>query len=133
LTIFFIIFHEVVKRAPRLKRRLISKREFDEEVEEAAVAAFFNQGLYRTREETGVLVFISVFEQKVWVLSDRGIDAKVEEGQWDQIVRIIIAGIKRGRQADSICEAVANIGEILETHFPVKPDDTDELQNLIIE
>ena len=133
LTVLFIIFHEIVKRVPGLKRRLISRREIDEEVEEATVAAFFNQGLYRTRDETGVLVFISVFEQKVWILSDRGIDARVGEGQWEEIVSAIIEGIKQGRQADSICEAVAQIGEILATHFPVKSDDTDELKNLIIE
>ena len=133
LTIFYIIFHTVTQRTPRLKRRLISQREFDEEVEEAAVAAFFNEGLYRTRDETGVLVLISVFEQKVWVLADRGIDARVADGQWDKIVTMIIEGIKQKRQADAICDAVANIGKILEMHFPVKPGDVDELKNLIIE
>ena len=132
LTVFYVIFHTLTKRTPALKRRLISPHEIDEEVKETAVAAFFNEGLYRTRDETGVLVLISVFEQKVWVLADRGIDTKVADGQWNQIVTMIIEGIKQTRQADAICDAVAKIGEILETHFPVKPDDTDELNNLIV-
>jgi putative membrane protein len=133
LTVFFILFHEVIKRTPWLKRFFISQREIDDEVEEAAVTQFFDQGLYRTRDETGVLVLISVFERRVWILADRGINAKVDAGQWDDIVKIITDGIRQKRPAHAICTAVEKIGQLLKTHFPIKPDDTDEFKNLIIE
>ena len=133
LTIFFILFHEIIKRLLWLKRYFISRKEIDAEVKEAAITHFFNHGLYRTRDETGVLVLISVFERRVWILADRGINAKVPEGQWDDIVKMITAGIRQKRSADAICEAVEKIGALLKRHFPVKPDDTDELDNLIIE
>ena len=109
-----------------------SGKEIEEEVEEAAIINFFNEGLYRTRDETGVLIFISVFERKVWVLADRGIHQKVEEGQWDDIVQLIVAGIKQNRQAEAICEAVQKVGVKLKEHFPIKPDDRDELKNIIV-
>lgn len=131
--VLFIAFHEIVKRTYWLKRWFISQREIDEEVEEAAVTSFFTEGLYRSRDETGVLVFISVFEHKVWILADRGINEKVPEGQWKDIVALIVDGIKRKRQAESICEAVKKIGAILQEHFPIKPDDTNELKNLIVD
>ena len=133
LTVFFILFQQVIKRTTWLKRLFISQREIDDEVEEAAVTQFFDQGLYRTRDETGVLVLISVFERRVWILADRGINAKVPEGQWRDIVAMITDGIRQKRPADAICAAVEKIGDLLETHFPIKPDDTDELKNLIIE
>lgn len=133
LTVFFILFHEVVKRSGWLKRFFISQREIADEVEEAAVTQFFDRGLYRTRDETGVLVLISVFERKVWMLADRGINAKVAEGQWEDIVDMITDGIRQQRPADAICAAVEKIGALLEAHFPIQPDDTDELKNLIIE
>jgi putative membrane protein len=133
LTAFFILFHEIIKRIPRLKRLFISRREIDAEVEEAAITSFFKHDLYRTRDATGVLVLISVFERRVWILADRGINAKVPEGQWDDIVEMITDGIKQKRSADAICEAVEKIGEILKRNFPIKPDDSDELENLIIE
>ncbi len=133
LTVFFIFFHEIIRRSFWLKRCFISEREFKEEVEEAAITNFFNQGLYRTRDETGVLVLVSVFEHKVRVLADKGINARVQEGQWDNIVKIIVDGIKQKRQAEAICEAVEKIGNLLKEHFPIKPDDTNELRNLIIE
>ena len=131
--VLFVIFHTVVRHWPALKRLFISSREMEEEVEEAAVTRFFLEGLHRTRDETGVLIFISVFEHRVWVLADRGIDARVEKDQWEKPVRTIVGGIKQRRQAEAICEAVKMIGEILSRHFPVKPDDTDELPDLIVD
>ncbi len=133
ITVLFVIFHRIVKRIDSLKRLYISDREIDEEVEEAAVTGFFREGLYRTRDETGILVFISVFERRVWILADRGINEKVKQGQWNEIVNKIVEGIKNNNQADAICDAVDNIGRILKEHFPVRADDRDELKNLIIE
>ncbi len=131
--LLFAIFYLLVKHTPPLKRWFISQREIDEEVEEAAVTSFFRHGLYRTRDATGVLIFISVFEHKVWVLADHGINAKVPEGQWDTIVAAIKDGIKAGQPAQAICQAVESAGRTLAEHFPVRPDDTDELDNLILE
>jgi putative membrane protein len=132
-TVFFIFFHELIKRALWLKRYFISPKEIDAEVKEAAVTHFFKHGLYRTRDKTGVLVLISVFERRVWVLADQGINAKVPEGQWDEIVKMITGGIKQRRPADAICAGVEKIGALLKTHFPIKPDDIDELKNVIVD
>jgi putative membrane protein len=76
---------------------------------------------------------ISVFERRVRVLADQGINAKVPEGQWDNIVKMITDGIKQKHAPDAICAAVEKIGDLLKTHFPVKPDDIDELENVIID
>jgi putative membrane protein len=130
---FYILFHEVIKRTLWLKRYFISRREIDDEVEETATTHFFNQGLHRTRDESGVLVLISVFEHRVWILADQGINAKVSEGQWDEIVKMITDGIKQKHPAETICRAVEKIGALLKEYFPIKPDDTNELKNLIIE
>lgn len=128
----FIGFRALVKRTLPLKRRFVSTREMEEEVHEAAVTTFFKEGLYRTREETGVLIFISVFEHKVWVLADKGINERVPQGSWDDIVTHISQGIKQRRQAQAICEAVGMVGRLLALHFPIRSDDQNELQDLIV-
>ncbi len=130
--LLFSAFYLLVDHAPWLKRRFISAREMDEEVQEAAITAFFNQGLYRTRHANGILIFISVLEHKVWILADHGINAKVPAGHWDSLVAAITAGIRQKRAANAICEAVAGIGALLATHFPVQADDRDELRSVII-
>lgn len=128
----FIVARFVIERSPGLKRLFISRREMEEEVEEAAIKAFFREGLYRTRDETGVLLFISVFERKVWVLADRGINAKVTQEQWTRIVEHIVSGFQGRRQAEAICEAVMMVSDLLKKHFPPRADDSNELKNLIV-
>ena len=132
-TVVFVGFKLLIKHLLPLKRWFISKREVEEEVQEAAVTAFFQNGLFRTRDETGVLIFISVFERKVWVLADRGINEKVPKDSWQEVVDMITIGIRENRPAEAICEAVKTVGEMLARHFPIKADDTNELKNLIIE
>jgi len=132
-TLLFIAGQAIVRRSLVLKRFFISNREIDAEVEEAATICFFKNNLYRTREETGVLIFISLFERRVWVLADRGINRKVTPGQWDEIVALIVQGIKQKRGVEAICTAVEKVGTVLAEHFPVREDDRDELTNLIVE
>lgn len=130
--IFFAAMHWATGRWPGLKRRFISPKEIDEEVQEAAVTQFFNHGLYRTRDANGVLLFISVFEHKVWLLADKGIHEKIPQAQWDQLVARITSGIREGHGAEAIRGAIEAIGELLAAHYPIKSDDVDELQNLIV-
>ncbi|MGE4299281.1 MAG: TPM domain-containing protein [Desulfovibrionaceae bacterium] len=127
-----IAFQVLLHFTPNLKRLFISRHEMQDAVEEAAAKAFFTQGLHRTRDETGILIFISVYERKVWVLADRGINAKVDTATWQELVDLVVAGIKAKRQAQAVCDAVARCGAILHDHFPIKADDTDELANLIV-
>ncbi|MDA8142145.1 MAG: TPM domain-containing protein [Desulfobacteraceae bacterium] len=130
--LLFAAFYLLIDRIPALKRRFIARTELEEEVQEAAMTSFIHHGLYRTRDANGILIYISVFERKVWVLADRGIHAKVANGQWDGVVARITEGIRQKKAATAICEAVAEIGAVLKTHFPIKADDTNELRNVIV-
>ena len=132
-TLLFLAGQLLVRRWAALKRLFISEREIDEEVEEAAVSSFFKKGVHRTREATGVLIFVSLFEHRVWLLADRGINGKVAQDQWDAIVADIVEGIRRHRAGQAIAEAVNRIGRLLAEHFPRRDDDQDELTNLIVE
>ncbi|OGQ91906.1 MAG: hypothetical protein A2464_07295, partial [Deltaproteobacteria bacterium RIFOXYC2_FULL_48_10] len=132
LTLCFVSFHQTCKHILWLKRLFISQREIEEEVDEAATIHFFREGLHQTRERTGILIFISVFERRVRVLGDQGINEKVSKDQWDRIVHIITDGIKQKNQAEAVCLAVKEAGRILRTHFPMGPDDRNELKDLVI-
>ncbi|MDA8134082.1 MAG: TPM domain-containing protein [Desulfobacteraceae bacterium] len=132
LTLCFVSFHQACKRILWLKRLFISQREIEEEVDEAATLHFFREGLQQTRERTGILIFISVFERRVRVLGDQGITEKVSKDQWDRIVHIITDGIRQKNQAEAVCLAVKEAGRILRTHFPMGPHDRNELKDLVI-
>lgn len=122
----------IVSRVNLIRRFFLINSQVEEEVEEAAITSFYGEGLYRTRDENGILIFISLLEHRVWVLGDRGINEKIDPDRWQQIVAELTLGIKQGRQCEAICEAVHQTGEILKDHFPIKDDDQDELHNIII-
>jgi len=129
----FFLCRLVVMRLPRLKRLFVSEKEMDHEVREAATIQFFLKGLFRTREETGVLIYLSVFEGNVWVIGDRGVDAAVPSGFWQGVVDEVVAGVKNGRPAAAICAAVGRIQGVLAEKFPAAASDTNELPNLIVD
>ena len=129
----FLVFHQTVKRVHRLKRWFISGKEMEDEVREAAQIQFFRKGLYRTREETGVLIYISVFERRVWVLGDRGINAVIPEGHWKDVVAMITQAIKDRRPGEGICQAIGDVSRILQEKFPIRHNDQNELKNLMVE
>lgn len=128
----FFIFQAAVRYLSSVRRLFISDREMEAEVQAAAENHFYQQGVCRTAEETGVLIYISVFEHKVRVLGDRGINAKIPAGFWQALVDTIVSGIRTGRPAESICAAVAEVAGVLASKFPVRAGDTDELKNLVV-
>jgi len=129
----YLPFKWLVRFTPSLKRLLIHPTEITTEVEEKALVSFVEQGLHHTRDETGILILISLFEHRVHVLADRGINAQVPPGTWDEIVAVVTEGIRQDRTCEALCAAIGRCGELLEGHFPRKADDTDELPNLIVQ
>lgn len=129
----YIGFKYLLTLVPALKKPFISKREMREEVEEAATTAFYLNGLHRTRDLTGIIIYVSVFERSVQVLADKGINDKVDPAVWDEVVAMVTSGIKAGNPGEAMCQGVKRCGELITEHFPIKHDDTDELPNLIIE
>jgi len=129
----YLPFKWLVRFTPGLKRLLIHPTEITTEVEEKALVSFVEQGLHHTRDETGILILISLFEHRVHVLADRGINAQVPPGTWEEIVAVVTGGIRQDRTCEALCAAIGRCGELLEGHFPRKADDTDELPNLIVQ
>jgi len=115
------------RMVPRLKLSFVGVRRQEEAVRERALRAFYEQGLYRTREETGILIFISRLEHKVWILGDRGIDRKIPPGSWQTLADELARGIRAGRAAESLLSVVEACGAELAQHFPRRSDDRNEL------
>jgi len=117
---------------PVIKRRLIPKKHIAEAVHLRSLAAFTAHGLHYTKAHTGILIFASLFERRVAVLADRGINEKVQPGTWDEVVQTLTAGLKSGNGGEAFCKAIERCGDILATHFPRAADDRDELANKLV-
>jgi putative membrane protein len=130
--ILYFPLYLLIKRTPCLQRPFISGRRLNEAVQARAVQAFYEKGLYRTRDETGILLFISIFERKVWILGDRGINARIPAESWQQLVQLLTTGIREDRACEALCNVIAHCGEELARHFPREGDDRNELQDELI-
>ena len=116
-------------KVPTLKRFFVPQARLEEEVAQRALQAFYDKGLHRTRDATGVLFFISLLEHKAWVLAYQGIYQKISQEKLNQYAANVAAGIKEGRAAEVLCQEIQQIGITLAQHFPIKPDDINELSN----
>ena len=122
----------LVKRLPQLLKPFISRRRCEEAVRARSIQAFYEKGLYRTKDETGVLIFISIFERKVWILGDRGINARIAPEAWQQLARELSAGIASGSACAALCRVIGKCGELLSSHFPRERENLNELGDEII-
>ncbi len=113
---------------PGLERRLISDQDLERRVRVRAAAAFLEEEVFDTRERTGVLILIALFEHRAVILADSGIHGNVEPDVWSGLVDELIAGIRAGRAAEAMIEVVGRCGEILERGgVERRADDVDEL------
>lgn len=130
--ILFFPFSFLFRKMPVLKRAFINIRLREDAVRLRALRAFYEKGLYRTRDNTGVLFFLSLLERKVWVLADRGIYEKIHQDTLNTFAMAVSHGIREDRACETLCNAIRDMGELLALHFPKRTDDTDELSNKII-
>jgi putative membrane protein len=132
--VFMLYFpaRSLFMRFPRLKLPFIDQKRLMHAVRERAVRAFFEKRLYKTRDENGILIFVSLLERKVWILGDRGIDRKIPHETWLDMAREISAGIRAGRACAALCRGIEQCGKLLAQHFPKRPDDTNELPDDLI-
>lgn len=118
--------------APGVKRRLVPAATMGRQVHLRAEEAFLDREVFRTRERTGILIFVSLFERRVVLLADSGIHARVEEGQWDKIVAGIVVGIRDGRAAEALVAAIGACGAVLErAGLAPRIDATNELPDAL--
>jgi putative membrane protein len=99
---------------------------------EAAAREFLSRGLTRTREKTGVLIYIALAEHHAEILADTGIADRVDPQVWREIIANLTDAIKDGRIGDGLVAAVQKAGVILAEYAPPRFDDTDELPNKVI-
>lgn len=114
----------------RLKRLMVADEVLERQVDLAARAAFVDHEVFATRDRSGVLLYLSLLEHRVEVLADAGVEAVVQPGEWDEVVAGIVRGIREGRAADALIEAIGRCGEILDRRgLERRADDVDELSN----
>lgn len=130
--ILTIPFLYLFRQVPHLKLAFLGHKRVHEAVRERAVYTFFQKGVHNTAEQTGILIFISLLERKVWILGDKGIHGKIRSDFWRAVARELAAGIKEKRTLEALCGAIEKCGSELTHHFPGRPEGRNQLKDDII-
>ncbi|HEY6079053.1 MAG TPA: hypothetical protein VIW29_09635 [Polyangiaceae bacterium] len=109
-----------------LLRGLVRARALEQSAADAARVAFFELGISRTASRTGVLVFVSTFEQRCIVLTDIGIDVPALGPQWPACCAELSRCV-RARDLAAFERALESMGPILGARLPRSSDDVNEL------
>lgn len=112
----------------RLVPRLVKRRR----ARQAAREQFFAQGLRRTKERSGVLIFIAEAERYAEILADDGIAAKVDDEAWQAALTVLADALRQRRPAAGILGAIGLCAPLLASHFPRSADDTNELPDKVV-
>lgn len=117
---------------PFIKKKFSTVREIEEEVYQRALEVFYENKISMTKERTGIVIYVSLLERKVQVLADCGVNEKVPENYWDELVGNLSSDISRGDLVEGIITSIHTCGEKLIENFPIKEDDTNEITDELI-
>ncbi|HEX5661176.1 MAG TPA: hypothetical protein VFX59_28490 [Polyangiales bacterium] len=127
LGVFLLVW--LLSALPVVLRRLVPGGRAHEAVDRAARLAFVEHAVFRTRDRTGVLIFLSALEHRVVILGDDGIHARVQNPGWEALVAELAQSIRAGRAGEGVCTVVRKLGVRLGEAAPIRPDDENELAN----
>ena len=122
---FFIPFFIPIVRLGFISESIVTHR-----VLTKARDIFLQEQVFDTVDRTGVLIYISELEHQVQVIGDEGINEKINQSDWDEVVSLVVNGIKTNQTAQGIAAAVLKCKDLLlENGFVVREDDTNELSD----
>ncbi len=93
----------------------------------------FNQlEMHKTVARNAVLIYIAHKDQQCFILGDQGIHQFVGDEFWHKQCQSMISYFKEKQYTIGIVSVIEQIGEELSIHFPIQPDDANELPNEVI-
>lgn len=117
---------------PTVRRLLIGQRRMAMIVHLRAMQAFVEEEVFATRERTGILLFISLFEHRIEIVADTEINNRIKAEEWGEIVARIREGIRSGALYEGLVDAFALCSNLLERKGPeIRTDDRNELSDEI--
>jgi putative membrane protein len=122
----------VARLVAPLRLALARAHRVEAAVERAARACFVEKRVSFTRGRTGVLVYVALFERRITIVADAGVDRAVaaeHRRAWETAMTgvIALARTTRLRDPEALARAIEGLAAPLALALPRSPDDLDEL------
>ena len=116
---------------PRVRVALLPHRTRRAVAYRVAMEQFASRGLARNKNQSGILIFVSLAERYARIITGTEIAARVPQARWQAAVDALIAHTKNGLIADGFITAIEMCGDELAKHFPRTDSTNKELPDRI--
>ena len=121
----------ILLRIPALIRLVVPRRTKFLRASNIAMRQFLTQQVHTTKDNLGLLIFVSELEHYIEITPDHGLK-RIENTVWEMAITNAIPLLQRGRVEESFKSIIDLIGSELVEHFP-KTRDKAELPNRLLE
>ena len=83
-----------------------------------AVTLFGKLRVWDTEHNNGVLIYLLLAERRIELVADRGLNHKVTQAEWQQILDGLGGALKAGRIEEGLTQALAEVSTLMVAHFP---------------
>ena len=118
-------------RIPALQRKLVPKRTKFFRASNLAMRHFLAQGVHTTKNNLGVMIFVSEFERYIEIIADHGITKKIGDDTWSKEVDLAVPHLKQNNAFNAFTSVLKDLGGILKDDFPIT-EKKEELPNHVI-
>lgn len=125
------IFAVLTVLAPGMGKLFLSSHRAETEVRQYAESLFLNRELFNTSQRTGILFLVSVFERKIVILPDKGIQEKLNENELNGIIAVMAPLLKRHRVRKAFESGLARLTKVVGS--TIESGGENELPDAIIE
>jgi putative membrane protein len=129
VALLFVLGAFVSSRSSFVRRLLTSRKFRAKAARTGAAAMFYEAGIANTHEENGLLIYLSLLEQRLEVFADRGILTSVPALEWNHaLFELKQAG--RRASPESLTKALQELGALLAKHKPATGENPNELPDM---
>lgn len=94
-----------------------------------ALEVFSQLRVWDTEANSGVLIYLLLADQDIEIIADRGIAARVDQREWDQIAQTMEQAFAAGHFEQGALAGIRAITHLLVRHFPPDDNNPNELSN----
>lgn len=132
LVVGFVLGNVLGTYFPDLRRPLIGRREMREETLRAAHSVFMRRRLGSTRQQAGVLLYLSLFERQVVVLADEGALQVLGPSGVGELRDLAQQALRRRQPVQAFEESVRRAAQLLAPSLPPDVENPNELPDELV-
>lgn len=128
----FFLSSWATRKSLWIQRILTNESDKEIQVRRRAILEFYLNRVFRTGNQNGILIFVSLMERKAVVYTDEGLIQILSEDSCREILKPLLSSLKSGDIYGAFIAAIQKSSVLLRPHCPELRNQTNELNNQLI-